>query len=89
LIEAGLMCMPLIHEDKTDEEPAESAYIRLGTIASKLRVLPASPETTRALGEFEKKLAYFAKAKKGAMHLGIGLIVVVVVVIALIVWRAC
>jgi hypothetical protein len=81
--------MPLIHEDKTDEEPAESAYVRLGTITSKLRVLPPSAESTRALTEFDQKLAMFAKAKKGAMRLGIGFIVVVLVVIALIVWRAC
>jgi WD40 repeat protein len=87
LIEAGILCMPLIHEEKTDEEPAESAFLRLGAVASKLRLLPATPEATRALVEFEKKLEAFRNAKRTVARIAIGLVSAIVLIVLVIVWR--
>jgi hypothetical protein len=50
-------------------EPADSAALRLAAIVSKLRILPPTAEGTRAIAEFEKKLAAFESGKTMGMVL--------------------
>ncbi len=61
----------MLHEDDTDTEPTESAYVRLQAIVSKLRTLPPDADRDRALTELDRQVAKFAAAKKSSNVLAV------------------
>lgn len=53
LIEAGVRMIPIIDLTNTYDDVVEAASRRLDAISLRLRLLPDTPEITRALKEFE------------------------------------
>ncbi len=51
LIDAGLHCVGLLNTSSTADELVQAAHLRLQAIAAKLKILPSTPESERAVAE--------------------------------------
>jgi hypothetical protein len=90
LIEAGLRCAPLIDSDAIRESAVKGAIYRLKVIVSKLKLLPATAESVRAVTHFESVLKAYEKEDErnvlyGFLLIG-GLTVLVGALVVLIVY---
>lgn len=83
LIEAGVHVIPMIDLTNPGDDVTEAASRRLDAITLKLRLLPPTPETTRALEEFDSFMEEFKVLhKKQDREGGILILLIVVFMIA-------
>ena len=91
LIEAGLRTMLLLRTDSAFSEVAAGAAGRLRTLGSKLRVLPETDESRRALKEFDAALREHESAdatntRQAFTFVGIVLAIIVAAIWYLVSW---
>jgi hypothetical protein len=92
IIEAGLRCATYTGGWKSSSgEPAASALTRLRSLIIRLKIAPETPETRRALQEFETILENQRAIDRKALLAGIGFILVptalvIAIVMGLIYW---
>jgi hypothetical protein len=69
LIEAGLRCEPLVHNDALRDAAVKAAIYRLKVIVGKLKLLPATPESRQAVEHFEAALkGYEAQDRRDVLY---------------------
>ncbi|MBI5622194.1 MAG: hypothetical protein HY924_00300 [Elusimicrobia bacterium] len=89
LIEAGVRCVPFVQGDRLNRS-AEAAARRLEAVTVKLRLLPQTEETRRAVSEFEAMVREFRKAEASDLFWGLtvlGILLVVITVVGLVLLR--
>ncbi len=64
LIDAGLHCMGLVDLSDTADPLVQTAHQRLQAIMAKLKILPATPESERAVAQFEETIAAYRHADR-------------------------
>ncbi|MCA9981029.1 MAG: hypothetical protein KDD89_09350 [Anaerolineales bacterium] len=64
LLDAGLHCVGLIDMSNTADDLVQAAQQRLQAITAKLKIMPANPESERAIAEFESTLAAYRRADR-------------------------
>lgn len=69
LIEAGLRCAPLIDGGAVRQSAVKGAIYRLEVIVGKLKLLPATPESKKAIEHFQSALrAYEAEDRRNLLY---------------------
>jgi hypothetical protein len=68
LIDAGLHSMGLLDLSSTADDLVQAAYLRLQAVVAKLKILPTTAESDRAIMEFEQALRAYKKADKQVMQ---------------------
>lgn len=71
LIEAGVHCAALIDLEHPTRALTRSAVARLGSIIIKLKLFPSTPESRRAIAQFEGVLREETKSGRRALLAGI------------------
>lgn len=64
LIDAGLHCMGLVNLSDTADNLVQAAHQRLQAITAKLKILPATPESERAVTQFEAAIIAYRHADR-------------------------
>jgi hypothetical protein len=84
LIEAGVQCVTLIDLEQPAQDVPRAAVRRLRGIIFKMKLTTETPDSARAIKQFEVLLRDHARSESKALWQGIGLIIVLpLVVIAL------
>ncbi len=84
LIDAGVHCAALIDLEHTARAVTRSAVARLRSVVIKLVLFPSTPESRRAIEQFEQVLREEAKSRRHAVLTGIAFALAILLIVLLV-----